>query len=183
VMIGFYGLLFEFSSPGYVLPGVVGGVCLLAGLFGLQALPLNYAGLALVLLGLAFFVAEAFVPSYGALGLGGVVAFALGAVMLIDSDAPGFGVPRGLIYTLAFTSLAFVMVLALLAARTRRRPVVSGSAMLLGVVGEVTEANGIEGWIQIQGEQWRALGDKPMHTGDRVRVKRVNGLLLEVEGA
>ena len=182
-MIGFYGLLFEFSSPGYVLPGVVGGVCLLAGLFGLQALPLNYAGLALVLLGMAFFVAEAFVPSYGALGLGGVVAFALGAVMLIDSDAPGFGMPRGLVYTLALTSLAFVVAVAMLAARTRRRPVVSGPAMLVGVVGEVTEADGVDGWIQIQGEQWRALGDKPMYAGDCVRVKRVNGLLLEVEGA
>ena len=97
LMIGFYGLLFEFASPGYVLPGVVGAVCLLLGLFGLQTLPVNYAGLALVILGMAFFVAEAFVPSYGSLGLGGVVAFALGAVMLFDDDMPGFGVSRPLI--------------------------------------------------------------------------------------
>ena len=109
MMIGFYCLLFEFANPGFVLPGVVGAVCLLLGLFGLQTLPVNYAGLALVLLGLGFFVAEAFVPSYGSLGLGGVVAFTLGAVMLIDSDIPGFGVSRQLIYTLALAALAGVL--------------------------------------------------------------------------
>jgi membrane-bound serine protease (ClpP class) len=183
LMIGFYGLLFEFSNPGYVLPGVVGGVCLLTGLFGLQTLPLNEAGLALVLLGLAFFVAEVFVPSYGALGLGGVTAFTLGAVMLIDSDVPGWGVPRPLIYALAITSLAFVLGVALLAARTRRRPVVSGPAVLVGECGEVTEATGPDGWAQVHGEHWRVHGVQPLRQGERVRIVRVDGLTLEVEGA
>jgi membrane-bound serine protease (ClpP class) len=183
LMIGFYGLLFEFSSPGFVLPGVVGAVCLLLGLFGLQTLPVNYAGLALVLLGLGFFVAEAFVPSFGTLGLGGVVAFSFGAVMLIDSDAPGFGVPRGLIVTLALTSLAFVLVVATMAARTRRRPVVSGAVTLLGVTGEVVEAAGLEGWAEIEGERWRVRSTQPLRLGERVRVTRVDGLTLEVEGA
>ena len=183
MVIGFYGLLFEFSNPGYVLPGVVGAVCLLTGLFGLQTLPINYAGLALVLLGLTFFVAEAFVPSYGSLGLGGVVAFTLGAVMLIDSDLPGFGVPRALIYALAITSLSLVLLVATLAARTRRRPVVSGATTLVGVIGEVTEAHGAEGWVRVQGEHWRVRGAQPLRCGERVRVKRVDGLTLEVEGA
>ena len=183
VMIGFYGLLFEFASPGFVLPGVVGAVCLLIGLFGLQTLPINYAGLALVLLGLTFFVAEAFVPSYGSLGLGGVVAFALGAVMLIDSDSPGFAVPRALIYTLALASLAIVVGVAMQAARTRRRPVVSGTSTLVGVVGEVMEASGVEGWARVHGEHWRVRGAQPLRLGEHVRVKRVDGLTLEVEGA
>jgi membrane-bound serine protease (ClpP class) len=186
MVIGFYGLLFEFASPGYVLPGVVGGVCLLLGLFGLQTLPVNYAGLALVLLGLAFFVAEAFVPSYGSLGLGGVVAFTLGAVMLVDSDTPGLGVPRPLIVTLALLSLAFVFGVAMLAARTRKRPVVSGATTLIGAVGEVVEvvaAGSPEGWAQVRGEHWRVRGAAPLVPGARVRVIRADGLTLDVEGA
>ena len=183
LVIGFYGLLFEFSSPGYVLPGVVGAVCLLVGLFGLETLPISHAGLALVLLGLVFWVAEAFVPSYGSLGLGGVVAFTFGAVMLMDSDSPGFGVPRALIALLAVMSLAFVVAVAMLAARTRRRPLVSGAAAtLVGELGEVTETSGAEGWAQVHGEHWRVRGAQALRPGERVRVKRIDGLTLEVEG-
>ena len=182
MLIGFYGLLFEFSSPGFVLPGVVGAVCLLIGLYGLQTLPLNFAGLALVLLGLGFFVAEVFVPSYGSLGLGGAVAFAIGAVMLIDSDVPGFGVPPGFIAAFALVSLAFVLWIALQAARTRKRPLVSGAATLLGSIGEVMEADGAEGWARLQGEQWRVRGARALRAGERVRVMRIDGLTLEVEG-
>ncbi|HYJ98613.1 MAG TPA: nodulation protein NfeD [Burkholderiaceae bacterium] len=184
LMIGFYGLLFEFASPGYVLPGVVGAVCLLLGLFGLQTLPVNYAGLALVMLGMAFFVAEAFVPSYGSLGLGGVVAFALGAVMLFDSDVPGVAVSRPLIATLSFASLLFVLGMALLAARTRRRPLVSGVSTLIGAIGEVVSVEGdggAESWAQVRGEHWRVRGANPLHPGERVRVTRADGLTLEVE--
>jgi membrane-bound serine protease (ClpP class) len=185
LMIGFYGLLFEFASPGYVLPGVVGAVCLLLGLFGLQTLPVNYAGLALVMLGLAFFVAEAFVPSYGSLGLGGVVAFAIGALMLFDTDMPGVAVSRPLIYSLSVASLLFVLGMALLAARTRKRPLVSGVHTLVGAIGEVmaVEGDGPEGWAQVRGEHWRVRGTKPLHRGERVRVTRAEGLTLEVEGA
>ena len=166
-----------------MLPGVVGAVCLLLGLYGLHTLPVSGAGLALVLLGLGFFVAEAFVPSYGALGIGGVVAFTLGALMLIDSDAPGFGVPRALVGTLAVVSLGFVVVLAMLAARTRRRPVVSGTSTLVGVLGDVVEASGAEGWVELQGERWRVRATAALRAGERVRVIRVDGLTLEVEGA
>ena len=104
--------------------------------------------------------------------------------MLIDSDVPGFGVPISMIVGLAATSLAFVVVVAMLAARTRRRPVVSGpQATLVGEVGEITETSGAEGWAQVHGEQWRVRGAAPLRTGDRVRIKRVDGLTLEVEGA
>jgi membrane-bound serine protease (ClpP class) len=183
MIVGFYGLLFEFSNPGFVLPGVVGAVCLLLGLFGLQTLPVNGAGVALMLLGLAFFATEAFVPSYGTLGIGGVAAFTLGAVMLIDSDAPGFGVPRSLIYTIALVSLAFVVGLGSMALRVRRRAVVSGTRTMIGSVGEVVEASGHDGWVELQGERWRVRGAQALRTGERVRVTRVSGLTLEVEGA
>jgi membrane-bound serine protease (ClpP class) len=182
MLVGFYGLLFEFSNPGFVLPGVVGAVCLLLGLFGLQTLPVSGAGLALVLLGLGFFAAEVFVPSYGALGMGGVAAFTLGAVMLIDSDAPGFGVPRSLIWTLAGVSLAFVLGLGSLALRARRRAAVSGTRTMIGIEGVVVEASGRDGWVQVQGESWRVHGARELSPGERVRITRVSGLTLEVEG-
>lgn len=185
MLVGFYGLLFEFSSPGLVAPGVVGAVCLLLGLFGLQALPINGAGIALVLLGLVFFASEAVVPSHGALGIGGVVAFVLGALMMVDSDTPGFGVSRPLIAALALVSLAFVCGLAVLAARVRRRRPVSGAFTMLGAVGEVVEADGPDGWALLQGEHWRVRAGRALHPGERVRVDRVDVLTLEVstEGA
>jgi membrane-bound serine protease (ClpP class) len=183
LMVGFYGLLFEFMSPGLVLPGVLGGVCLLLGLFGLQALPVDYAGLALVLLGMGFFVAEAFVPSYGTLGIGGVVAFVFGAVMLIDTSTPGWGVAPALVWTLALVSLAFVVALAAMLARVRRRATATGAATMVGAVGEVVEAAGLDGWAKVRGEHWRVRGAHALRTGEQVRVARVDGLVLEVEGA
>src|SRR4029453_528498 len=107
--IGVYGLLFEFSSPGYILPGVVGGLCLLLGLFALQMLPFSTTGLALMALGMAFLVAEIFVPTSGVLAIGGVFAFVVGAMMLIDTDVPGYGISLPLIFTIAATSAVFVL--------------------------------------------------------------------------
>ncbi|HEY9028937.1 MAG TPA: NfeD family protein, partial [Burkholderiaceae bacterium] len=185
MLVGFYGLLFEFSSPGLVAPGVMGAVCLLLGLFGLQTLPINGAGIALLLLGLGFFAAEAVVPSHGALGIGGVVAFSLGALMMVDADTPGLGVSRPLIAGLALLSLGFVCALAALAARVRRRPAASGAGTMLGVVGEVVEADGRHGWALLQGEHWRVQAQRELRPGERVRVERVDVLTLGVaaEGA
>jgi membrane-bound serine protease (ClpP class) len=161
-------------------PGVVGTVCLLLGLFGLQTLPVSGAGIALVLLGLGFFSSEAFVPSHGALGLGGVAAFTLGALMLVDTDEPGFGVSRVLIGVLASASLAFVVVLAAFTTRIRRRVPVSGVSLMVGSVGEVIEADGRDGWALVQGEHWRVHGERALHAGERVRVQRVDDLTLAV---
>lgn len=183
MMIGIYGLLFEFMSPGFVLPGVVGGVCLLLGLFGLQMLPVNYAGVALVALGVAFLVGEAFLPSFGSLGIGGVAALAFGALLLFDTDVPGFSVPRSLVLTLALVSAAFVFALAAMAAKARRRPVVTGGEALLGSAGELLEFAGGHGYAEIGGERWRVHAAAPLRSGQRVRVKRVEGLTLEVEEA
>jgi membrane-bound serine protease (ClpP class) len=180
MMIGVYGLLFEFMNPGFVAPGVIGGVCLVLALWSLHMLPISYAGLALILLGIAFFVAEAFVPSYGALGLGGVAAFAFGALLLIDSDVPGFGIPRALIGAVTLASALLVVGIAGMAAKARRRPVVSGAARLLGAAGEVIEFDAGRGWALVDGERWQVRAGQPLQPSQRVRVTRVDGLTLEV---
>lgn len=180
LMVGIYGLLFEFSNPGFVLPGVVGAICLLLALYGLQMLPVNYAGLGLIFLGVAFLIAEAFLPTFGVLGIGGIAAFSIGAVLLIDNDAPGFGVPLWLIAVLAAASAVFILVVAGIAAKSRRRPQVVGVATLVGATGELVEfANG-EGWAQIQGDYWKVSGADGLRPGRRIRVTRVQGLALQV---
>ena len=130
MMFGIYGLLFEFLTPGAVLPGVVGGICLLLALFAFQLLPMSHTGLALIALGLAFMVAEHFLPTFGVLGVGGVVAFVIGGVILMDSDIPGYGIPLPLVVTLALGSALFVFVVVRLAMQSRRRPVVAGGEEL-----------------------------------------------------
>jgi len=180
MMLGVYGLLFEFMNPGFVAPGVIGGVAILLALWGLQMLPVNYAGLALILLGIVFFVAEAFLPSYGALGIGGVAAFAFGALLLIDSELPGFGIPPSLIVIVTLVSAALVLGIAGVAAKARRRPVVSGTGRMIGALGEVIEFGGAEGWAAVDGERWRVRAAQPLHVGQRVRITRVDGLTLDV---
>ena len=180
MMIGIYGLLFEFSNPGFVLPGVVGAISLVLAMFALQMLPINYAGLALILLGVGFFIAEAFVPSYGTLGLGGIVAFASGAVLLIDSDLPGFGVSPALIAGLTAGSAAFIIAVAGMAAKARRRPLAHGASTLLGAAGELVEFSAGEGWAVVQGEHWKVHGSGALQAGDRVQVTGAHGALLQV---
>ncbi|WP_280153554.1 nodulation protein NfeD [Piscinibacter sp. XHJ-5] len=180
MLVGIYGLLFEFSNPGFVLPGVVGAISLVLALFALQMLPVNYAGLALILLGIAFLVAEAFLPSFGALGLGGVAAFAFGAVLLFDTDAPGFGVPGWLIAVLTLSSAAFVLLVAGMAAKSRQRPLAHGAPQLVGVRGELVEYAGGEGWALVQGEHWKVRGSGDLRPGAQVRVVRVLGTTLEI---
>ncbi|MBS0448661.1 MAG: nodulation protein NfeD [Proteobacteria bacterium] len=178
--LGFYGLLFEMASPGAVLPGVMGGLALLVGLFGLQMLPISGAGLALVLLGFAFLGAEVFVPSHGALGVGGTLALGLGLVMLIDRDVAGFGIPPWLIATVLSVSVLFVALVATMSMRARRRPVVSGDPAMIDAAGEVLEADGSDGWAAIGGERWRIHATGRLVPGERVRVTGKNGLTLEV---
>jgi membrane-bound serine protease (ClpP class) len=180
MMLGVYGLFFEFSNPGFVLPGVVGAICLCLGLFALNMLPVNYAGLTLVLLGLGFLIAEAFLPSYGSLGVGGIIAFVIGAVMLIDTDVPGFGVPYWLIGSLALLSASFIILVGGVALRARRRPVVTGHEELIGSVGVVLEDTGTEGWARVRSEQWHVRSPVPLKRGQDVRVTARNGLVLTV---
>jgi membrane-bound serine protease (ClpP class) len=182
MMIGIYGLLFEFSNPGFVLPGVVGGICLLLALYAFQLLPVNYVGLGLILLGLAFIVAEAFLPSFGVLGIGGVVSLVIGSVILFDPEAAGdYRLPATFVVTLTTLSGAVVFLIVTLALKARRRPVVSGPEEMVGARGEVLEDFETQGWAWVHGERWRVSAPRPMQRGERVKVTGVSGLTLRVE--
>jgi membrane-bound serine protease (ClpP class) len=180
LLLGIYGLLLEFYNPGFVLPGVVGVICLLIALYALQLLPVNFAGVALIMLGMAFMVAEVFVPAYGSLGIGGIIAFVIGSVMLIDTDVPGFVLPWPLIAGITFLSALFVFVVIGMAMQARKRPVVSGSEEMVGAAGEVIEDFAQEGWARIHSETWKVRSAAPLKRGQKVRVTAINGLVLEV---
>lgn len=182
ILVGVYALIFEFSNPGLVAPGVVGAICVLIAMYAFHLLPVNYAGLALILLGIAFMVAEAFLPAFGSLGIGGVVAFVLGSIILIDTDGvTGFEIPYTLIGGVAAASAAFVFFAVGLAVRNRRRPVVSGREYLIGASAEAIEDFEREGWAQVRGETWRVRANAPVRRGDRLRVIGIDGLLLNAE--
>jgi len=180
LLIGVYGLYFELTSPGFGVPGVLGAICLLIGLFAFQLLPVNYAGLALILLGIALIVAEALLPGFGILGAGGIAAFVIGGLLLMRTDVPGFGIPLPLILGLACSSAFFILIVARLALKSRRRPVVSGREALLGSTGEVFEAAADGAWARIHGERWRVRSSTPLHAGQAVRVTGIKDLELEV---
>ncbi|MDP3748124.1 MAG: nodulation protein NfeD [Phenylobacterium sp.] len=180
MMIGIYGLLFEFMSPGALYPGVIGAICLLVGLYALAVLPVSYAGLALILVGISLMVAEAFAPSFGVLGIGGAAAFLLGGMILIDTEAPGFGMSLPLLAGLAAASLAFTLLVLRLALTSRRRPVVSGREEMIGHPGVVQSWNDGAGFVFAHSERWRAVSDAPLRPGDRVRTVAIDNLTLTV---
>jgi membrane-bound serine protease (ClpP class) len=180
LLLGAYALVFEFTNPGLVLPGVVGAICVLLAMYAFHLLPVNYAGLALILLGIAFMVAEAFLPAFGSLGVGGLVAFVLGSIMLIDDDIPGFEIPYALIGGVAAASAVFLIFVVGMVVKGRRRPVVTGREELIGAPGEMLEDCEREGWARVHGETWRARSAAPLRRGQRVRVAAMDGLVLEV---
>ncbi len=181
MLIGIYGILFEFYTPGLIGPGVVGAICLILAFYAFQLLPVNAGGLALTLLGLALIVAEAVTPSFGVLGIGGIAAFAIGSVMLMDTDVPGYTVAWELVGGIAIVAGGLLLLVLTMAVRGRKRPVVSGVAAMLGSTGVVSEWHGDEGLVHTHGEIWQARADTPLRAGETVRVKAVNGLLLDVE--
>ena len=186
MMIGIYGLIFEFANPGTGGGGVVGGICLVLAFYSLQLLPVSYAGVALIILGIAFMVAEAFLPSFGVFGLGGVAAFVTGAVILIDTDVPGFGIPLALIVTLALSSALLLFAIVAMALKARRQQLVSGDSQLVGCVVPVVEVQQDEatsGWVHLQGERWQIHSSTPVREGQQVRVTARRGLQLDVTAA
>ncbi|MER9306242.1 nodulation protein NfeD [Mesorhizobium sp. M0293] len=179
MLAGFYGLIFEFTSPGAVAPGVIGTICLLLGLYALNLLPINYAGLALMLLGLAFLVIEAFNPTV-VLGLGGVAAFLLGAAMLLKVEGPGFEMSWAVIGTAAALTLGLALLAgSYLWAARKRLPRVGAQAMH-GLPAKILDWSGSEGHVLAQGERWRAKANEPLALGDSVEVADVRDLVLTV---
>lgn len=181
MLVGVYGLLLEGYNPGAVLPGVVGAICLLLALYAFQVLSVNYAGLGLMLLGLTLLIAEAFVPSFGVLGIGGIASFVIGSIILLDTDVPGFEIARSLIAGMAFAGALLALLIATYFARSRKRRVVTGAEQLLDepavALGDFADA----GAVRVRGEIWNAVAREPIKEGQRLRIVRVNGLTLEVE--
>jgi membrane-bound serine protease (ClpP class) len=181
MILGMYGLILEFYNPGMIVPGVTGAISLLLALYALHVLPVNFAGLALLLLGIALMLAEAFVPSFGALGIGGAAAFVIGSVMLLETDVPGYGISWLLIGSIALVSSGIFLVVMMLLVRAQRRAVVTGPEEMVGSEGQVIEWSGDTGRIHVHGENWRARAAKPLQPGQWVRVANIDGLTLVVK--
>lgn len=181
MLAGVYGLLLEGYNPGAILPGVVGAISLLLALYAFQILPVNYAGLGLMILGLALITAEAFAPSFGVLGVGGIAAFVVGSIILMDTKVPGFQVARALIAGVALTGGLVFLLTAGFLVRARRQRVVTGPEQLLQETAVALEDFEHTGMVRLHGEIWRAHSATPVRQGQRLRVLRVTGLTVEVE--
>ena len=180
-LIGLYGLMYEGWNPGAIVPGVVGVICLLLAAYGLQVLPVNYAGLALIIVGLALMTAEAFAPSFGALGLGGIAAFVFGAIMMFDSGIPGFGISITFVVTIAAVfALLFIWLISYLL-KLRKRGAVSGKESIISGIGTAMQAFSGDGKVWLEGEAWSARSSVAIEKDQQVIVRALDGLTLEIE--
>lgn len=180
MMVGIYGLIFEFMNPGAMVPGTVGAISLLIGLYALAALPVDFAGAGLIVLGLALMIAEAFAPSFGILGLGGLVAFVLGATILIDTDVPAFQVNWSVIAALGVAGAVMIIVAARLGIRSHRNRIQTGEQELIGSGGEVLDWDNGTGHVFVHSERWSAEGPQSLPEGTNVVVDGIQGLRLKV---
>ena len=181
LIVGIYGVILESMSPGAVLPGVIGAICLVVGLFALNLLPINYAGIGLIVLGIALMAAEAVTPSFGVLGFGGAAAFTIGSIFLFEGEVPGLNLSPAVIVTAAGFGAVFALLAGTAAVRTRRHPIVTGNSTLVGCPAEVLSWAGTRGQVEIHGERWQARATAPLAPGQRVRVVGREGLSLVVE--
>lgn len=180
LLAGFYGLFLEFTTPGMILPGVLGTIALLTALYALQLLPVNYVGLSLIILGLGFIASEVFITSHGILAIGGVIAFVLGSVMLMDTDLVGFGIPLPLIFTVSAVTIIFVFLILRISLRSQHLPQVTGREEILASTGIVVAIHGKRYQVRIKGELWQAECDSSLRVGQRVSVRDMQGLILQV---
>jgi membrane-bound serine protease (ClpP class) len=183
MLLGIYGLLFEFMSPGAIYPGTIGVICLVLGMYALAVLPVNFAGIGLILLGLALIIAEHFAPTFGLLGLAGAIALALGATIMFDTEAPEFRIGWATAAGIAVASLGIIAVTARLAMSSRRARVVSGREQMIGATGTVIDWKDGRGHVFVHGERWRANGVDQLEAGETVEVRGIDGLILTVESA
>jgi membrane-bound serine protease (ClpP class) len=181
MLLGIYGLILEFSNPGAIVPGTIGAIALLLALYAFQLLPINVAGVALILLGVALMVAEAFEPSFGMLGIGGVIAFVFGSIILIDTEVPGFGIDLSVIVIFAITSVLLFVFAIGMAFKARHRPVVSGMEQIIGSEAVALADFEGQGTVAVHSEIWSATTRTPVHKGDTLRITGFKGLVLEVE--
>ena len=181
MLLGIYGLFFELTNPGFVLPGVIGGISLLLALYALQVLPVNYAGLALMILGVIFMIAELYAPSFGALGIGGIIAFVIGSVILFDTEGSGMQVAIPIIVAVSTVGSIFFLITLRMVFAAHHKPIVSGVDEMLGSIGQVQEDFEGSGHIHIHGEAWQVESKLPLKRGDQVRVTSIDGLILSVE--
>ena len=182
-LIGLYGLMYEGWNPGAIVPGVVGAICLLLAAYALQVLPVNYAGLALIIVGVALIVAEAYAPSFGALGLGGIVALVFGAIIMFDSGVPGFGISYTFVIGLGLTFALLLIWLLGSLLKMRRRGAVSGEGSIVGGVAVAMENFESAGKVWLEGEAWVARSPIPVTKNQKLVVTRLDGLTLDVEPA
>ncbi len=179
LLLGFYGLIFELAHPGGFLPGVAGGISLLLAFYAFQILPINYSGLALIILGIIFLISEAFIPSFGSLGIGGLVSFAVGSLILIDDESMRISIS----VIISTTALSAILLLFLVGRiiSLRQKKIRTGSEALLGMTGEAEHDFSGEGKIWLRGELWQAKSSEPIRKGEKVRVISRSGLELSVE--
>ena len=180
-MIGIYGIILEFYNPGSLVPGIIGVICLIMAAYALQMLPVNYAGLTLMLIGIVLIIAEAMVPSFGILGFGGIVAFLMGGLMLFDTDSGAFQIGWPVLGATVFVMAIMIIVTIRLALKMRKQSVTTGIDVLIGREGEVLIDFKQKGQVRIGGEIWAARSTVDVKQGDSVRVLAVDGLMLEVE--
>jgi membrane-bound serine protease (ClpP class) len=180
MLAGIYGLLIEFYNPGIGLPGVVGAVSLLLAMYAFQVLPISYAGLGLILLGIALMTAEAFAPSFGILGLGGIVSFAVGSIMLMDTQLAAYRIAMPMIVAITVFSAGLLIFALGMLAKSRRQALASGPERLLGMRAVVQRSDGRESYVLLDGELWHARCDSPLSVEDEVEVTAIDGLTVEV---
>jgi membrane-bound serine protease (ClpP class) len=179
-MIGIYGIILEFYNPGVGVPGVVGAICLLLAAYGLQMLPVNYAGLALIILGIALMVVETMAPSFGIMGFGGIVAFVIGSIILMDTEVEAFQISIPLVAALAVVSALFLFIALRLFLKVKDREVFSDTHLLVGAAGEAIEDFDKQGQVRVGAEIWRAITDAPLSKGEPITVVKVDGMHLNV---
>jgi membrane-bound serine protease (ClpP class) len=183
MLVGIYGLIFEFAAPGTYVPGTVGAICLLLALYALNLLPVNYAGAGLVLIGIALMLAEVHIGSFGVIGVAGAISFGIGSFMMFHSGVPGFELSLAVVVAATIVTAALFLLVIGMLLRSRKRPVVTGKEALLGAEGEMLAWQQDEGRVRVLGEIWRARAARPLDPGTRVKVVNRDGLVLFVEPA